>query len=198
MDTLYYSNYCKHSQRVLQFLVKGNLVNKLNFLCVDKRERDSSSNQIYLILEDGKKVIMPPNVHNVPCLLLPRQGYRVILGDDIIQYYQVDANKETKNKMALQEKVEPIGISLLKSNNGNILSEQYTNYNLTPQELSAKGNGGRRPMYNYVSANEEIISINTPPDTYQPDKIGNDITVDSLQQQRFDEIDSSKVQNSFS
>ena len=198
MDTLYYSNYCKHSQRVLQFLVKGNLVNKLNFLCVDKRERDSSSNQIYLILEDGKKVIMPPNVHNVPCLLLPRQGYRVILGDDIIQYYQVDANKETKNKMALQEKVEPIGISLLKSNNGNILSEQYTNYNLTPQELSAKGNGGRRSMYNYVSANEEIISINTPPDTYQPDKIGNDITVDSLQQQRFDEIDSSKVQNSFS
>ena len=115
MDTLYYSNYCKHSQRVLQFLVKGNLVNKLNFLCVDKRERDSSSNQIYLILEDGKKVIMPPNVHNVPCLLLPRQGYRVILGDDIIQYYQVDANKETKNKMALQEKVEPIGISLLKT-----------------------------------------------------------------------------------
>lgn len=198
MDTLYYSNYCKHSQRVLQFLVKGNLVNKLNFLCVDKRERDSSSNQIYLILENGKKVIMPPNVHNVPCLLLPRQGYRVILGDDIIQYYQVDANKETKNKMALQEKVEPIGISLLKSNNGNILSEQYTNYNLTPQELSAKGNGGRRSMYNYVSANEEIISINTPPDTYQPDKIGNDITVDSLQQQRFDEIDSSKVQNSFS
>ena len=74
----------------------------------------------------------------------------------------------------------------------------YTNYNLTPQELSAKGNGGRRSMYNYVSANEEIISINTPPDTYQPDKIGNDITVDSLQQQRFDEIDSSKVQNSFS
>ena len=198
MDTLYYSNYCKHSQRVLQFLVKGNLVNKLNFLCVDKRERDSSSNQIYLILEDGKKVIMPPNVHNVPCLLLPRQGYRVILGDDIIQYYQVDANKETKNKMALQEKVEPIGISLLKSNSANILSEQYTKYNLTPQELSAKGNGGRRSMYNYVSANEEIISINTPPDTYQPDKIGNDITVDSLQQQRFDEIDSSKVQNSFS
>ena len=198
MDTLYYSNYCKHSQRVLQFLLKGNLVNKLNFLCVDKRERDSSSNQIYLILEDGKKVIMPPNVHNVPCLLLPRQGYRVILGDDIIQYYQVDANKETKHKMALQEKVEPIGISLLKSNSANILSEQYTNYNLTPQELSAKGNGGRRSMYNYVSANEEIISINTPPDTYQPDKIGNDITVDSLQQQRFDEIDSSKVQNSFS
>ena len=198
MDTLYYSNFCKHSQRVIQFLVKGNLVDKMNFLCVDKRERDPSSNQIYIVLENGKKVIMPPNVHNVPCLLIPRQGYRVILGEDIIQYFQIDANKETKNRMALQEKVEPIGTSLYRSNGGvSILSEQYTNYNLTPEELSAKGNSGRRPMYNYVSANEEIISINTPPDTYQPDKISNDVTVDTLQQKRFDEIDSSKQQNAF-
>ena len=37
MDTLYYSNYCKHSQRVLHFIVKGNLTEKLNFLCIDKR-----------------------------------------------------------------------------------------------------------------------------------------------------------------
>ena len=196
MDTLYYSNYCKHSQRVLQFLIKGNLADKMNFLCVDKREKDKSNNQIFLILEDGKRVIMPPNVHNVPTLLIPRQGYRVILGDDIIQYFQVDANKQTKAKMAIQQSIEPIGTSLLQSNGGvNILSEPYTNYNLTPEELSAKGNGGRRPMYNYVSANEEIISINTPPDSYIPDKIGDGITVDTLQQKRMDDIDNSKVQS---
>ena len=61
-------------------------------------------------------------------------------------------------------------------------------FNLTPEELSAKGNGGRRQMYNYVSANDDILSINTPPDTYQPDKIDNDITVDNLQQKRMDDI----------
>ena len=33
----------------------------MNFLCVDKREKDKSNNQIFLILEDGKRVIMPPN-----------------------------------------------------------------------------------------------------------------------------------------
>ena len=95
MDTLYYSNFCKHSQRVLQFLVKGNLTGKINFLCIDNRERGDDS-QMYIILEDGKRVIMPPNVQSVPSLLLVRQGYRVILGDDIIAHYHIDANLETK------------------------------------------------------------------------------------------------------
>lgn len=186
MDTLYYSNYCKHSQRVLHFIVKGNLTEKLNFLCIDKREKDVNNNQIYIVLEDGKKVIMPPNIQSVPALLLVKHGYRVLLGDDIIQHFQSAANLATKKKM-MNQQIEPVGTSL-GSNYMNVSSEQYTFYNLTPDELSAKGNGGRRQLYNYVSANEEIISIQTPPDTYQADKIDQDVTVDKLQQQRMDDI----------
>ena len=186
MDTLYYSNYCKHSQRVLHFIVKGNLTEKLNFLCIDKREKDVNNNQIYIVLENGKKVIMPPNIQSVPALLLVKHGYRVLLGDDIIQHFQSAANLETKKKM-MNQQIEPVGTSL-GSNYMNVSSEQYTFYNLTPDELSAKGNGGRRQLYNYVSANEEIISIQTPPDTYQADKIDKDITVDKLQQKRMDDI----------
>lgn len=186
MDTLYYSNYCKHSQRVLHFIVKGNLTEKLNFLCIDKREKDVNNNQTYIILENGKKVIMPPNIQSVPALLLVKHGYRVILGDDIIQHYQSVANLETKKRM-MNQNIEPIGTSLGTSHM-NVSSEQYTFFNLTPDELSAKGTGGRRQLYNYVSANEEIISIQTPPDTYQADKLDKDITVDKLQQQRMDEI----------
>ena len=191
MDTLYYSNYCKHSQRVLQFLVKGNLTGKINFLCIDTRER-SNDNQMYIVLEDGKRVTMPPNVQSVPSLLLVRQGYRVILGYDIIAHYQVDANTETKKKQSNQI-IEPIGTSLMTSSGGmNIISEPYTSFNLTPDELSAKGNSGRRNMHNYVSANDDIISIQTPPDTYHPDKVDKNITVDTLQQKRFDDIDKGK------
>lgn len=186
MDTLYYSNYCKHSQRVLHFIVKGNLTEKLNFLCIDKREKDVNNNQTYIILENGKKVIMPPNIQSVPALLLVKHGYRVLLGDDIIQHYQSVANLETKKRM-MNQNIEPIGTSLGTSHM-NVSSEQYTFFNLTPDELSAKGTGGRRQLYNYVSANEEIISIQTPPDTYQADKLDKDITVDKLQQQRMDEI----------
>ena len=191
MDTLYYSNYCKHSQRVLQFLVKGNLTGKINFLCIDNRERGDDS-QMYIILEDGKRVIMPPNVQSVPSLLLVRQGYRVILGDDIIAHYHIDANLETKKKQSNQI-IEPIGTSLMISSGGmNIVSEPYTSFNLTSEELSAKGNSGRRNMYNYVSANDEVISIQTPPDTYHPDKLDKDVTIDTLQQKRFDDIDKGK------
>jgi len=186
MDTLYYSNYCKHSQRVLHFIVKGNLTEKLNFLCIDKREKDTNNNQTYIVLENGKKVIMPPNIQSVPALLLVKHGYRVLLGDDIVQHFQSAANLETKKKM-MNRQIEPVGTSL-NSSYMNVSSEQYSNYNLTPDELSAKGNGGRRQLYNYVSANEEIISIQTPPDTYQADKIDQDVTVDKLQQQRMDDV----------
>jgi len=85
----------------------------------------------------------------------------------------------------MNQHIEPVGTSL---GSGYVSSEQYTSFHLTPDELSAKGNGGRRQLYNYVSANEEIISIQTPPDTYQADKIDQDVTVDKLQQTRMDEI----------
>ena len=39
LDILYYSNYCKHSQRIVQFLSKGGLLDKVNAFCIDKRRR---------------------------------------------------------------------------------------------------------------------------------------------------------------
>jgi glutaredoxin-related protein len=187
MDTLYYSNYCKHCQRVLQYLTKGNLANKLNFVCIDKRSRDVNNNQIYITLENGQKIIMPPNIHSVPALLLVKQNYRVILGDDIMMHFQPAVHKESQRQILQQR--EPVGTALMASNNGmNILSEQYTLYNLTHEELSAKGNSERRPLYNYVSVNDDFITIPTPPDDYQPDKIQSNVTVDLLQQKRIDEV----------
>jgi len=186
MDTLYYSNHCKHSQKVLQYLVKGNFMNQVNFLCVDKRARDANNNQMYIILEDGKRVIMPPNIQSVPALLLVKQNYRVLLGEDIIHYFQPKTKDRLQSSM---QNDEPTGVSLMLSNQGmNIISEPYTMYNLTPDELSAKGTGGRRQMYNYVSASQNVFSIPTPEDDYKPDKISNDLTVDRIQEKRNSEI----------
>jgi len=168
-------------------LVKNNLATKLNFLCIDQRKRDVNNNNVYIVLEDGRQVIMPPNVHSVPALLLIKENYRVILGEDIIKRYQGSVQSQTH--AATQFQGEPMGVSLMASNQGmNIVSEPYTYYNLTAEELSAKGTGGRRQMYNYVPADLEVISISTPPDTYQPDKIAKSITVDVLQQKRNTEI----------
>jgi hypothetical protein len=187
MDILYYSNYCKHCQSVIQSLVKSNLTEKLSFICIDKRSRDASTGQNMIILENGSKVVMPPNIHSVPSLLLINEQYRVILGDDILQRLHPEMKNNIINDNAVPN--EPTGYFLNTSAGGtNILSEKFTSYDLSPEELSAKGNGGRRPMYNYISAQDGLNVINTPPDTYRPDKVSNDVTLDTLQQKRMDDI----------
>jgi len=191
MDILYYSNYCKHSQKIIQTLVKANMSDKISFICIDKRTRDNKTNQTFITLENGSKVVLPPNIQSVPSLLLIKHGYKVIIGDDIIKHYH-DTFKSVNSKQTLPAG-EPSAFYLGKPTGGsNIVSEQYTMYNLTPDELSAKGIGGKRQLYNYVSANDSIQFINTPEETYQADKIATDVTIDKLQQSRLDEISAIK------
>lgn len=187
MDILYYSNYCMYSKKILQFLVKENLTNKLNAICIDKRIRDPQTNQLYIVLEDGKKILMPPNVHSVPAMLLVKQNYRVILGEEIVDYLRPFVKQQ--KDIATKFQGEPMGYVLSGSNNGmNIVSEQYTNYNMSPDELSAKGKGSNRELYNYVSVNNDNVMIQTPPDTYRPDKLSGDISLDTLQQSRNEDV----------
>jgi len=191
MDILYYSNYCKHCQRLVQTLVKGNLSNKISFICIDKRVRDPKNNQQYIVLENGSKVVMPPNIHSVPALLLIKQNYRLLMGDEIMQHLHPQIKQ--LNDVATNYNGEPISYTLGGSSGGsNIMSEQYTFYDMTPDELSAKGKGTNRQMYNYVSASDDIKLINTPPDNYRPDKLSNNVTIESLQQQRLNEIETNK------
>ena len=190
MDILYYSNYCKHSQKILNFIVKGNLTNEINCICIDKRFYDKKTNQTKIVLENGSIIIMPPHITNVPCLLLVNNKYQLILGDDIIKHFEPKIKE--KLKKANFGNGEPIGVSLsnYSSNSGgsNIVSEQFTFYDMTPEELSAKGKGGMRQMYNYVPANQDGSIIQTPPDTYRPDKVSSGLTIDQLQQQRNQDI----------
>jgi hypothetical protein len=53
--------------------------------------------------------------------------------------------------------------------------------------LSSKSQSTKRPMYNYVSAsNHQSFKIQTPPDTYRPDKVS--ISMETIEQQRNSEI----------
>jgi hypothetical protein len=187
MDILYYSNYCKHSQSIIQTLVKSSLTDKISCICIDKRSRDPSNGQVYVTLENGGKVVMPPNVHSVPALLLVKEQYRIILGDDIITHLHPEMKQNMSHNQDVQG--EPSGYFLGTSAGGtNIVSERFTSYSMTPDELSAKGKGGSRELYNYTSVTNDMNLINTPPDTYRPDKVSNDVTIDTLQQKRMDEI----------
>jgi hypothetical protein len=178
MDTLYYSNLCKHSQGVIQFLVKANLAEKMSFLCIDKRRKEGP--QVMIVLENGKTVPMPPHVHSVPALVLGK-GYNVVYGEEIVRHYQGTGGTGVARAMAA---TEPLGVALATATSS-FMSEPYTLYNLSPEELSSKGTGGRRQMYNYVSASHTTGgAIPTPPETYRPDKVSKDVTVESLSSQR--------------
>jgi hypothetical protein len=184
MDILYYSNYCKHSQKILQFFVKNNITDQISFICIDNRKQDPSTGQIYIILENGTQISLPPNVHSVPSLLLVKESYSVIMGDAIMSRFQTTL--QNKNNHATEGNGEPMGVSLDSVSIGTVVSEQYTLYSATPQELSTKGTN--RTLYNYVSANENGIAIPTPPDTYRPDKVSQNVTIDTLQQKRNEDI----------
>ena len=180
MDILYYSNHCKHSKKIVDFLAKGGFTDSLSCICIDKRTRNPKTNQIIILLEGGQQTIMPPNISSVPALLLVNQKYKLVLGSDIIKHFE----PQMKDKLASANfgNGEPLGYSIAAGSN--IVSEQFTYYNMTPEELSAKGIGGRRQMYNYVPASQDSASIPTPPDNYRPDKVDGEVTIDKLQQQR--------------
>ena len=191
MDILYYSNYCKHSKEILDFLIKNDLTKQLNCLCVDKRKVDPVSGQVHIVLENGSTVLLPPNIHSVPTLMLVKDNYRVIMGSAIKSQFQ--GQVQENNDFATQGNGEPMSFSL---GSKDVMSESFTMFNATVEELSAKGSGGGRNLYNYVSATGNTATIPTPPETYKSEKLSSDITVDSIQQQRNQDMGGQMTQQS--
>ena len=184
MDILYYSNFCRHSKEILQYLAKNNLTHKVNFICLDNRNYNPTTNQTTILLDDGKKTTLPPNIDRVPALFLVSDKYRAIFGSQILSHFGGDKT----NPQIIND--EPVGVSLdFTSSRSNIVSEQYTSYGLVPEELSSKGISSNRPvMPHYVSVNSDL-TIRSPPDTYKSDKISEkDFSMEDIQQRRNQEI----------
>lgn len=162
-NIFYYSNYCQHSQKTLQFLVRANISNEITSICVDKRGRDPRTNQLYIVLDNGNKVIMPPNVHSVPALLIMSDNYRVIYGDEIAKYYE--PRVINNNMLATNFNGEPSGYSL--SGLGS--------------SLTGSGSSGLPLSLSYT----DKYTINTPPPDYGSNKIKEgDTSISNLEQMR--------------
>ena len=182
MDILYYSTNCTHSQKLLQYLAKNGLSSKMNFLSVDRRTVDPVSGQTYLILDRGTKVMLPPNVQSVPSLVLINQNFRVLSGAEI--YGHLTPKLQDMTDRATGNNGEPLGYQI---GGGDIVSERFTDYGMSPDELSSKGRGGMRQMHNYVPAAHSGFMIPTPTDDYKADKVG-EVDMESLQQKRNSEV----------
>ena len=183
---LYYSNFCEHSKKLLQSLTKANVTKDMHFICIDKRVTDAN-NKTFIVLENGQKIILPENVTRVPALLLLNQGYQVLYGESITQYFK--PKQEMQVRKATQNNLEPMAFSFGGGGFGSVVSDQYSFLDMDSDSLSAKGNGGMRQMHNYVDLNYSD-QISTPADDfdYKSSKIPEGLTVEKLQQQRNEEL----------
>jgi hypothetical protein len=61
-------------------------------------------------MENGDKILMPPNIHSVPAVLMISNNYKVMYGDEIVKYYEPSIVND--KMVATNFNGEPSGFSL--------------------------------------------------------------------------------------
>ena len=185
-SVFFFSNYCKHCEKLLTQIIKHPLRNDLHYICIDKR-RKGEDDKMLVILENGTEMELPSDLRKVPSLLLINRGNKIIEGDDIMLLL----NKRTHGEEVIKD--EPDCFSMSSGSGFGVQSDNYSFYDMDADELSAKGGGGIRQMHNYCApVNEDAIE--TPPDNYTPDKIGeNGIDLDKIMQDRQKDLEKQKT-----
>jgi hypothetical protein len=153
----------------------------MHFINIDKRVK--KNNATYVVLENGQEILLPPTVTKVPALLLLNKGHHVLFGNDINKH--LEANNATHTNPIVKQNGEPMAFSLNTCGFG-VASDNYSFLDQDSQSLSAKGDGGMRQQHHYASLDYNG-NIDTPPDTYEPDKIGQ-VSMEQLQQKRNSDI----------
>ena len=80
--------------------------------------------------------------------------------------------------------MEPLAYSTYEM--GCTLSDNYSYLDQSSEELLAKGDGGTRQIHSFSKIGEDN-KINTPPDDYIPDKVG-EVDFSKIREQRSNEI----------
>lgn len=174
---LYYSNYCDNCKKLLTVLSKSGQKNTIHYICIDKRIK--KTNATYVVLENNQEILLPNTVNAVPALMIINQNYKVLYGNDITDYLKPVEQAITQK--ATNYNGEPSAFKFDGMSCG-VVSDNYSFLDQNSDELSAKGSGGLRQLYSYATI-EHSESIETPPDDYVPDKVG-EVNIKNLEQQR--------------
>jgi hypothetical protein len=179
---LYYSNFCDNCKVLLQILSRSNIKNDMHFINIDKRIKKGNG-VTYIVLENGQEILLPPTVTKVPAVLLLNKGHQVLFGSDINKFLEPKHTAQTNN--IVKTNGEPLAFSISGGSFG-VVSDNYSFLDQDNESLSAKGNGGMRQQHHYASLDGQGM-IETPPDTYTPDKVGA-VSMEQLEQKRNNDI----------
>jgi len=188
-SVLYYSKYCENCKKLLYELGKTEIQKDIHFLSIDKRVNRGS--KIYIILDNGNEIFMPPNIISVPSLLLLNRGNKLLVGTDVINFFKPQIMGEKTKATSMN--MEPLAFSGYEM--GTSMSDTYSYLDQSPDEMNAKGNGGLRQMHSFVKLNHND-KIETPPDDYEPDKVGQ-VDMGKLQAAREAEISQAPTAHKF-
>jgi hypothetical protein len=193
---LYYSKYCEHSKKLLVHLTTNNMQSDIHFICIDKRVKDPQSGKMYIIMDNGEKIVMPENIQNVPAVLLLKQNYRVLYGDEIYTFFRPQVRESVKQ--STNNNMEPGAFSFASEGSSlGVMSDNFSFLDQSSDEMSTKGQGGMRQMYNYVGINDNMNQIQTPTDDFEYDKQtqGSSMSMEQLQKMRDTEMSNISNQN---
>lgn len=187
-NVIYYSNYCENSKKIIKAL---NSQKDIHWLCIDKRTKEG--NNTYILLENGQKVLLPPNINRIPALL-SLTNYQTTFGNDILGLFSQKIERQTA--VATQGNGEPMAFSFGGGGMGGVSSDSFSSWDLSPEQLSAKGDGGMLQSHNYVGINHSD-SISQPiseSDYKKGSRSGNtDAEMERLMAQRAADLNSIKM-----
>jgi hypothetical protein len=180
---LYYSTYCENCKTLLQNIAKWNdIKNDMHFISIDKRVKKNNG-ATYIVLENGQEILLPPTINKVPALLLLNKSHHVLFGNDINKH--LEPKQQLQANIATKDNGEPLAFSLMGGGYG-VASDNYSFLDQDADSLSAKGNGGMRQQHHYAAL-DYYDNIETPPDTYTPDKVGS-VSMEQLQSKRNSDV----------
>lgn len=178
-EILYYSKSCDNCNKLIQKISRSRIKEKIHFICIDNRK--IKQNRVFIVLENNQEIMLPPSIDRVPALLLINNN-QTIFGDDIYNYLKPEETTINNNATNFQGEPDCFTFGGLCGSSLNIMSDNFSFLDQSNDSLMAKGDGGMRQLYSYATVNQND-NINTPPDDYSPDTIGN-VSLEKLQEER--------------
>ena len=168
-SVLYYSGRCQNSLALLQQVSGSGMAGKIHFVSVD--DRVVVDGATYAMTGRGKRVLLPSAVDRVPALLLLNRGNQILFGEDIARYlepHQLDMKRAATSASGVPDAFDAGSGT---SGGFGVASDSYSFWGQSSEEMAAKGRGGMRQQWHYATPSDSY-TIETPPDTYEPDKVG--------------------------